>query len=319
MQSKKNNRQDLVASFLRGEFKALSRLMTLVESQKTEHNELAYSCWKDILKQKKQGKAQRIGISGPPGVGKSSFLNSILSADKDFNKKNKQVVILSIDPSSEISGGSILGDKSRMHDIAAKEHIFIRPSPSQAILGGIAPRTLELIQLCELFGVKYIFIETVGVGQSEAVVRSLCDYFILLLQPTSGDELQGMKKGVLEMADLIIVNKADGELEEKAIWLENQYRDSIRKHQKIVRHSLHHPSMQKEIDQTIVEGLQKSMQRDRSEDLSYWLEQRVKEQLWLRFKQKDRFQAVWKNTLVQMTGQKKLLHESVEDILNSLD
>lgn len=158
---------------------------------------------------KTQPKARKIAITGSPGVGKSTFLNAYCS---HLLEQGYKVAILPVDPSSHASKGSILGDKTRMDDLVGRANIYIKPMASSLALGGVAPSTRTAIDLCELAGYEYIFVETVGVGQSEYAVRHLVDMFILLLQPGGGDELQGIKRGIIEMADLLIVTKADGDL-----------------------------------------------------------------------------------------------------------
>lgn len=190
---------------------SLSRAITLIESSKREHNEFALELIERISKLKTNSK--RIGISGTPGVGKSTFIEAFGSF---LIEKKHKVAVLAIDPSSYISGGSILGDKTRMATLSYMEDAFVRPTPSSKYLGGVARKTKETILLCEAFGFDYILVETVGVGQSEVAVSEITDHFMLLMQPASGDELQGIKRGILELADSIVVNKADGDLLSKA-------------------------------------------------------------------------------------------------------
>lgn len=190
---------------------ALAQAITLIESSNEDHCELASQLLDKTLKVKVNSK--RVGISGTPGVGKSTFIeafgNLLLS-------KGHKVAVLAIDPTSYISGGSILGDKTRMSTLSFKDDAFIRPTPSSKYLGGVAKKTKETIHLCEVFGFDYIIVETVGVGQSEVAVSDITDHLMLLMQPASGDELQGIKRGILELADSIVVNKADGDLIHKA-------------------------------------------------------------------------------------------------------
>ncbi|WP_372571746.1 methylmalonyl Co-A mutase-associated GTPase MeaB [Ruegeria jejuensis] len=192
---------------LNGERRALARAITLVESQRADHRAESAALLDRLRKSGRQ--AIRIGLSGTPGVGKSTFIESF---GMFLTGQGLRVAVLAVDPSSARSGGSILGDKTRMDRLSRDPNAFIRPSPSQAHLGGVARRTREAVSLCEAAGFDVVLIETVGVGQSETVVSEISDLFLLLLAPAGGDELQGVKRGIMEMADLILVNKADGDL-----------------------------------------------------------------------------------------------------------
>lgn len=191
---------------LAGDRRALARAITLIESQRADHQEQAAELLGHLGSQKQ---ALRIGLSGTPGVGKSTFIESF---GLMLTGQGLRVAVLAIDPSSARSGGSILGDKTRMDQLARDPNAFIRPSPSQTHLGGVARRTRDVVSLCEAAGFDVVLIETVGVGQSETMVAEMSDLFVLLLAPAGGDELQGVKRGIMEMADLILVNKADGDL-----------------------------------------------------------------------------------------------------------
>ncbi|MES2914402.1 MAG: methylmalonyl Co-A mutase-associated GTPase MeaB [Pseudomonadota bacterium] len=191
--------------------RALARAITLVESARPDHRTEAL----DLLAALRDGpQALRIGLSGTPGVGKSTFIETF---GLMLTGQGLRVAVLAVDPSSARSGGSILGDKTRMERLSRDPLAFIRPSPSQTQLGGVARRTREAVALCEAAGFDVVLIETVGVGQSETVVAELSDLFLLLLAPAGGDELQGVKRGIMEMADLILVNKADGDLKAAAM------------------------------------------------------------------------------------------------------
>ncbi|MCI5109390.1 MAG: methylmalonyl Co-A mutase-associated GTPase MeaB [Marivita sp.] len=202
---------DLATRILAGERRALARAITLVESGRADHRADALALF-DRLKGHGR-EALRIGLSGTPGVGKSTFIESF---GMMLTAQGLRVAVLAVDPSSARSGGSILGDKTRMERLSRDPNAFIRPSPSQSHLGGVARRTREAIDLCEASGFDVVLIETVGVGQSETVVAEMSDLFLLLLAPAGGDELQGVKRGIMEMADIILVNKADGDLKATA-------------------------------------------------------------------------------------------------------
>ncbi|WP_435891136.1 methylmalonyl Co-A mutase-associated GTPase MeaB [Meridianimarinicoccus marinus] len=200
--------QDTLAqAILRGERRALARAITLVESGRDDHRAQANALLDAVRGAGRQ--ALRIGLSGTPGVGKSTFIEAF---GKMLTGQGKRVAVLAVDPSSARSGGSILGDKTRMERLSRDPLAFIRPSPSQTQLGGVARRTREAVTLCEAAGFDVVLIETVGVGQSETMVAEMSDLFVLLMAPAGGDELQGVKRGIMEIADLIVVNKADGDL-----------------------------------------------------------------------------------------------------------
>jgi LAO/AO transport system kinase len=195
-----------------GDRRALARAITLVESARPDHRAEALALLATLRDPGRE--ALRIGLSGTPGVGKSTFIEAF---GLMLTGQGLKVAVLAVDPSSARSGGSILGDKTRMERLSRDPLAFIRPSPSQTQLGGVARRTREAVALCEAAGFDVVLIETVGVGQSETVVAELSDLFVLLLAPAGGDELQGVKRGIMEMADLILVNKADGDLKSAAL------------------------------------------------------------------------------------------------------
>jgi GTPase len=201
----------LSENILAGDRRSLARAITLVESRRADHRASATALLERLAANKRQ--ALRIGLSGTPGVGKSTFIESF---GLMLTGLGQRVAVLAVDPSSTRSGGSILGDKTRMERLARDPNAFIRPSPSQTQLGGVARRTREAVALCEAAGFDVVLIETVGVGQSETMVGEVSDLFVLLLAPAGGDELQGVKRGIMEMADLILVNKADGDLKPAA-------------------------------------------------------------------------------------------------------
>ncbi len=185
---------------------ALGQGITLLESTLPEHEEQSQELLSECLPH--SGKSIRVGVTGVPGVGKSTFIEVF---GKLLTSQGKKVAVLAIDPTSEQTQGSILGDKSRMHELAANKNAFIRPSPSSGTLGGVANKTRESIILCEAAGYDVILIETIGVGQSETTVSNLADFFLLLMLAGAGDELQGIKRGIMELADGLIINKADGD------------------------------------------------------------------------------------------------------------
>ena len=204
--------------------RALARAITLVESSRADHRAQTTELI-EVLRAASDKQALRIGLSGTPGVGKSTFIESF---GLMLLREGLRVAVLAVDPSSARSGGSILGDKTRMEHLSREPNAFIRPSPAQSHLGGVARRTREAVALCEAAGFDVVLIETVGVGQSETVVAEMSDLFLLLLAPAGGDELQGVKRGIMEMADLILVNKADGDLKPAATRTCSDYAGALR-------------------------------------------------------------------------------------------
>lgn len=202
--------------------RVLAKTITLIESSLPAHQELARTIIDLLILY--SGKAVRLGITGVPGVGKSTFIESLGTM---LVKKGHRVAVLAVDPSSKRSGGSVLADKTRMEKLAIEEKAFIRPSPSSGILGGVARKTRETMIVCEAAGFDVMIVETVGVGQSETTVSSMVDFFLVLMIAGAGDELQGIKKGVLELADAAAVNKADGDNVEKAEFARKQYETAL--------------------------------------------------------------------------------------------
>ncbi len=198
--------EEYFKGILRSDITILSRAITLVESNLPEHNKIAQELLTKILPY--TGNSIRVGITGSPGVGKSTLIESL---GMYLCESGHKVSVLAIDPSSSLTKGSILGDKTRMERLSRHPNAFIRPSPSGGVLGGVGRKTRESILLCEAAGFDVVFVETIGVGQSEILVRSMVDFFLLLILPGGGDEIQGFKKGSVELADAIVVNKADGE------------------------------------------------------------------------------------------------------------
>lgn len=202
---------DLYSGIIKGDIASLAKGITLIESTLPDDEKRAQDLLEKCLP--KSGNSIRIGITGVPGVGKSTFIETF---GKLLTSKGKRVAVLAIDPTSERTQGSILGDKSRMHQLASDKDAFIRPSPNSGTLGGVANKTRESIILCEAAGFEIILIETVGVGQSETTVKKLIDFFLLLMLAGAGDELQGIKRGIMELADALVVTKSDGDNQQKS-------------------------------------------------------------------------------------------------------
>ncbi|ETX14073.1 arginine transporter [Roseivivax halodurans JCM 10272] len=217
--------EDLARGVLEGNRRALARAITLIESGRADHRQAATRLMERLNAEDHGREALRVGLSGTPGVGKSTFIEAFGTM---LTRQGKRVGVLAVDPSSARSGGSILGDKTRMERLSRDPNAFIRPSPAQSHLGGVARRTREAIALLEAAGFDAVLVETVGVGQSETVVAEMTDLFCLLLAPAGGDELQGVKRGIMEMADLLVVNKADGELKSTATRTCSDYAGALR-------------------------------------------------------------------------------------------
>ena len=217
----------LLKPLLAGDRRALARAITLIESTRGDHRERADALLAEVLTHagQKAGKSVRLGITGVPGVGKSTFIERL---GLSLIEKGRSLAVLAIDPSSKRGGGSILGDKTRMEELSRHPAAFIRPSPAGATLGGVARRTREAMLLVEAAGFDTVLVETVGVGQSETAVADMVDMFIVLLLPAGGDDLQGIKRGVIELADLIVVNKADGDLKAQAQRSAADYQHALR-------------------------------------------------------------------------------------------
>ena len=219
---KKKTTETYVNGILRGDRVVLGQAITLIESKHPDHQSKAQSIIEACLPY--SGKSFRIGITGTPGVGKSSFIEAL---GLYLVKQQKKIAVLAIDPTSQKSHGSILGDKTRMQDLSVHSNAFIRPSPAGDSLGGVARKTRETMILCEAAGYEKIIVETVGVGQSETAVHSMVDFFLLLLLPGAGDELQGIKRGIVEMSDLITINKADGDRTITAKQSQKAYKNAL--------------------------------------------------------------------------------------------
>ena len=222
-QPKKNlNISDIVSGISKADSTILSQAITMLESKRKEDKAIVYSALSKLPPS--DHKSFRIGITGSPGVGKSTFIETF---GKYLSAMGISVAVLTIDPSSKINGGSILGDKTRMEELSKESNVFIRPSPSKGELGGVAEQSYESILLCEKAGFDVIIIETVGVGQSETHVKHVVDFFLLLILAGAGDELQGIKRGIMELADGIAITKSDGDNEKNAKIAKNSYQNAI--------------------------------------------------------------------------------------------
>lgn len=296
--------QDYIDGFNKGDRTILARAITLVESSNPEHQKLAQELLTSLLP--RTGKSKRIGISGTPGVGKSTFIEAF---GKMLTAQEKTVAVLAVDPTSQVSGGSILGDKTRMNELAIDPLAFIRPSPSGETLGGVAKRTRESLLLCEAFGFDYVLIETVGVGQSETTVAQMVDIFIMLLQPGAGDDLQGIKRGILELVDMVVVTKDDGEQSKIIQKAKHDYERALQilRHEgwmppvlscsSVTKKGL--PEIQKTIDNYFVTQ-EKMIQDKRSRQGLDWMWQLVREELEQNFFEKvghSEFERVQKEIL----------------------
>jgi LAO/AO transport system kinase len=213
---------DLAAGIRAGDRATLARAITLIESKRADHRGEAHRLVQELLP--RTGQAVRLGITGAPGVGKSTTIDALGGY---LTGQGHKVAVLAVDPSSSRSGGSILGDKTRMARLATDPHAFVRPSPSSGTLGGVAAKTRETMLLCEAAGYDVVMVETVGIGQSETAVADMTDFFLVLMLPGAGDELQGLKKGIVELADMIAVNKADGDNIKRAKLAAADYRAAL--------------------------------------------------------------------------------------------
>lgn len=293
-----------VEGILNGDITILSQAVTLVESSKPEHQEIAQEIIVKCLPF--SGNSVRIGITGVPGVGKSTFIEAM---GKHITSKGKKLAVLAIDPSSERTKGSILGDKTRMEDLSIDPLAYIRPSPSAGSLGGVARKTREIIILCEAAGYNHIFIETVGVGQSETAVHSMVDFFLLLMLAGAGDELQGIKRGIMEMADAITINKADGNNIEKAGLARIQYQNALHLFPatesgwipKVLTCSAYLKTGINEIWDTIDKYLEMTknnnyFQLRRNEQSKFWMYETINEQLRNNFYQNEEIKTIMEET-----------------------
>ena len=280
----------------------LARSISLVESKLPSDRQLATQLIENIMEH--TGKAFRIGITGVPGVGKSTTIDNLAML---LIERGHTVAVLAIDPSSAVSGGSILGDKTRMHQVSVHPHAFVRPSPTDTYLGGVARKTRESILLCEASGCDIILVESVGVGQSEILLSSMVDCFVALMLPNAGDELQGIKKGLLEMVDIVAINKSDGENRLSAEKARKEYQTALhytaRKYAGwsvpvLLISGLYNTGMD-----ALWEGIQTHhtqiqenglLQKQRSQQQVEWLRTAMQDRLWEIFRENPELQEMWK-------------------------
>ncbi|HZH85746.1 MAG TPA: methylmalonyl Co-A mutase-associated GTPase MeaB [Brumimicrobium sp.] len=283
------NHDELLAGILAGSLQSLSSGITLLESNKSTDKKIAQQLVTSCLKH--AGKSVRLGITGVPGVGKSTFIESF---GQVVVERGYKIAVLAVDPSSEKSGGSILGDKTRMNKLSVLENAFIRPSAAGKSLGGVARKTRESIILCEAAGYDFILIETVGVGQSETMVHSMVDFFMLLMLAGAGDELQGIKRGIMEMADALIITKADGDNLVKARRAKQEYENAMH---------LFPPNENEWIAKTLVASAYENYNIDKAFDIveSYVNHTKINGTFLQKRKEQDRY---W-------------LHETIAEILMS--
>ena len=303
--AKRNSVDEFVSNILKGNIPFLSKAITLVESTNAKHQQKANEILERCLPH--ANNSVRIGITGVPGVGKSTFIESF---GKQLTAQGKKVAVLAVDPSSSVNKGSILGDKTRMEELVTDTNAFIRPSPSGTSLGGVAQKTRESIILCEAAGFDTIIIETVGVGQSETVVHSMVDFFLLLKLAGAGDELQGIKRGIIEMADAIVINKADGDNEKNAKIAKVEFNRALHlypiKESKwqpkvMTASALHNLGIEK-IDTMIVDYISLTKENNyfsqkRNDQNKYWLLATIEQQL------KDDF---YQNTTIKNALEKEI-------------
>ncbi|GAB4017771.1 MAG: methylmalonyl Co-A mutase-associated GTPase MeaB [Bdellovibrio sp.] len=306
-----------------GDRRTLAKAITLVESHHELHKAEAAKLIDQALPH--SGKSLRLGISGSPGVGKSTFIEAFGNYLVDQGRK---LAVVAVDPSSPITGGSILGDKTRMESLSRREEVFIRPSPSLGFLGGVAQSTREAIILCEAAGFDTILVETVGVGQSEITAASMVDFFIVLILPNSGDELQGIKKGIIEMASAIIINKADGDSKTAAELTKGQYEgalellpDSSKNTQAVLLCSAKEKTGLDEIWKTIQKQYNDSLQsgafsQKRRQQLETWFYDQFKDSLIKTVLDDSKYQKDIKKELKLVLDHKSGVSSSVHRILD---
>ena len=312
---KKHNQVDiklLESEILNGDIKSISKALTLIESNLPQYHNLGIDLVNRLTKHKKS--SLRIGITGVPGVGKSTFIEAL---GEHLLVQNHKIGILAIDPSSQKTKGSILGDKTRMENLSQNTNVFIRPTPSSGTLGGVAKATRESITILEAAGYDIILIETVGVGQSEISVGAMVDFFLLLMIPGAGDELQGIKRGIMEMADGIVINKAEGENEKKAMLAKNQLENALHlfplpESSQATRVMLCSALHKKAIDK-VWKGIQVHLNKNkksnyfehrRANQAVFWFKEAVKQELENSFFQNEFVKANWQNFEEDVANQK---------------
>ena len=318
---------DMKQAILAGDRKILAQAVTLVESQAIDKQKQAQELLQELLPF--AGNSIRIGITGVPGAGKSTFIEAL---GLQLCEKGHRLAVLAVDPSSSVSGGSILGDKTRMEELSKHPNAFIRPSPSGGTLGGVHRKTRESIILCEAAGFDIIFVETVGVGQSEVIVRELVDFFLLLVITGAGDDLQGMKKGIMELADAIVINKADGENERKAELTRREYDHILSMVQPVTQgwktraytcSALYDKGLEElwEVIQSFVETTRASQffYERRKLQTKQWLLQSIRDELEARFYGDPMIQLLVQKYLKQVVGGEITVTQAVESLFNQYE
>lgn len=315
---------EYVEGILKGDVSILGRAVTLVESVADHHQALAQEVIEKCLPY--SGNSRRIGITGVPGAGKSTSIDVF---GLHVLKQGGRLAVLAIDPSSERTSGSILGDKTRMEKLSVEKDAFIRPSPSAGSLGGVARKTRETIVLCEAAGYDNIFVETVGVGQSETAVHSMVDFFLLIQLAGTGDELQGIKRGIMEMADGIVINKADGDNVDRANLAAAQFRNALhlfpptpsKWHPEVITYSgyyeLNIDKVWDMIDRYF-EYVKKTgyFERKRNEQAKYWMFETINEQLRTDFYRRPEIQALLEQKELRVLNNEQSSFTAAQDVLN---
>lgn len=322
--AKSTSTSHFITKILEGNITFLSRAITLVESTNAKHQEKANKILEACLPF--ANKSVRIGITGVPGVGKSTFIESF---GKHLTTQGKKVAVLAVDPSSSVNKGSILGDKTRMEQLVMDKNAFIRPSPSGTSLGGVAQKTRESIILCEAAGFDTIIIETVGVGQSETVVHSMVDFFLLLKLAGAGDELQGIKRGIIEMADAIVINKADSGNEKNAKLAKVEFNRALHLYPlkdskwqpKVLTASAIENKGISEIYKMILEYLELTKKNNyfsekRNQQNQFWLLSTIEQQLKDRFFNSDKIKKALRKEMNLIENQKTTPFNAAKRLLN---
>ncbi|TXD49388.1 methylmalonyl Co-A mutase-associated GTPase MeaB [Polaribacter sp. IC073] len=322
--AKQNSVNEYVTKILEGNITFLSKAITLVESTNAKHQQKANEILERCLPY--ANNSVRIGITGVPGVGKSTFIETF---GKHLTSQGKKVAVLAVDPSSSVNNGSILGDKTRMEVLVTDKNAFIRPSPSGTSLGGVAQKTRESIILCEAAGFDTIIIETVGVGQSETVVHSMVDFFLLLKLFGAGDELQGIKRGIIEMADAIVINKADGENKQNAKIAKVEFNRALHLYPlkeskwqpKVLTASALHNSGIEKIDTMITEYIaltkdNKYFYKKRNDQNKFWLLSTIEQQLKANFYQNIKVKSALENEILNLENGKTTPFNAAKRLLD---